>query len=927
MLLDFIRHSPRIVRTVYLFAAAVVFCLAGYSFLTVMVWRTVSNDQCEWVDEFTDSTRIYIDSVAPGSEAERAGLTSGDIVLLLNGRVFRTSDDVIAYAQTLPPGTVSLRVERDQRPIELTLVKRAGRKLGMRMYDRYGMRLTITRIVPGGVADRAGLRDGDVLLRIDGVSVLTRSGPMPLINRHEAGTEAVYLVDRAGQRLELPVTILKTVNIVFLAQFLLGLGIALVGLVVVLVRPDRIQRRFARYGLLSLLFFASLAMEVISQSSDDALWKMRAFGTAYLFAIAVASPAFVSFFMHFPVRKSVADRRWVRAFITLVPILASAFIAARYFGLLKMSALPVIAFLAGMIPYIFLLTGFVLFAHSYFHLPDLRQRRQLRPVLIAVVTATLTVLYLVVIRRVYPLAIFLDPWLLTPAVLIVGIPPAFGYSIVKHRLMDVTLIVKRSLIYGAITMAVAMLYLLLVFGLGRLIGWYLGQTDNTLVNVIAFVVIALLFDPLKRRVQAVVDRVFYQERTAYHQALLEFSRELPRQIDLDGILHSLISRVSGAMHIEAMAVSLCDTAEGCHVVAQHFPADMLGLSDCRDGALSVLRESRAPLSLVAPDEDLASRLPADELARYRTAGVELFVPMMIQDRLIGAIIVGAKRSGKLYSREDIELLSTVGSQAAIALENARLHRSEIEKQKLDEQMAMARRIQTGLLPRSTPAGHGLDISGVSLPALTVGGDYFDYITLPGGRLLVVVGDVAGKGMSAALYMSQVQGLIRFAAHMHDSPKDMLIDVNRHVYEGIERNSFITLVLALFDSVRNTVTICRAGHTPPLLARDGSLFYVETEGMGLGLDSGALFAQSLEEQRLPLDGGELFVLYSDGLTEAMNEAHREFGEDRLATLVRAHRGEPAEDLQRRLIDAVEEHRGSAEQHDDITLVVVKVDARA
>jgi serine phosphatase RsbU (regulator of sigma subunit) len=301
----------------------------------------------------------------------------------------------------------------------------------------------------------------------------------------------------------------------------------------------------------------------------------------------------------------------------------------------------------------------------------------------------------------------------------------------------------------------------------------------------------------------------------------------------------------------------------------------------------------------------------------------LVVPMFLQDRLIGAIMVGSKMSGKVYSQEDIDLLSTVAGQAAIAIENARLHSSELEKQKITEQLQIAQRIQKSLLPRSSPELSQLDIAGVSIPAMTVGGDYYDYIHLPDNRLLVVVGDVSGKGISAALYMSKVQGILRFAASVCATPRDMLISTNRHLYEGMERNTFFTAVLALFDFREGTVTMCRAGHTQPLVGLNGDLHYMHMDGMGLGLEPGAVFDTSLQEVTWPMKPGGLVLLYSDGLTEAMDGGMNLFGEDRLFSIFRSVRDEGAEDIQRRILGEVALHRGAAEQNDDITMVVIRI----
>lgn len=394
-------------------------------------------------------------------------------------------------------------------------------------------------------------------------------------------------------------------------------------------------------------------------------------------------------------------------------------------------------------------------------------------------------------------------------------------------------------------------------------------------------------------------------------------------MDLEAILNSIVNRISSTMHVEKVAVILCDEQEGCYAVTKNIEEECCQFEIGENGLMALLEQTRSAQS-IAFLEDEALKKITKERDRWmiQQSGVVLSVPMMIQDRLIGSVNVGPKMSGKAYSQEDIDLLATVASQAAIAIENARLHKSEIERQKIEEELALARRIQQGLLPKANPLIEGLDVSGVSIPALTVGGDYFDFIEISPKKLLVVVADVSGKGMSVALYMSKIQGMIQAVSHLYEGPKQILTHVNRNIYDGIERKSFITMIVALFDLENREVRICRVGHNKALISSNGELHFLEGSGIGLGLERGPIFESHLEEIHRSLEKNGLFVFYSDGLTEAMNEQKRQFGEETVYELVKSKRHLSASDLQRSILTTVEEFQGSAEQHDDLTLVIVK-----
>jgi sigma-B regulation protein RsbU (phosphoserine phosphatase) len=781
----------------------------------------------------------------------------------------------------------------------------------------------IAQVVPNGVADRAGIRNGDFLLAINGKFFKTEEA-MAIVNGIKRNDYAEYLIERDGRTFTTRVQILKVFDVRYLANFLVGFGFLVVAFVVMMTRPEgTIQRMFGRYGIFTMLLFGFSQLRL----SDLPSTIYYVYACALVLGWVFALPNFVLFFLHFPVRQKAADWKWLKLALYTVAV-ATIFPAVLqlFFGW-KGPIPPFIAYVAGYAPGVFFVSGLIIFTVVYFRSVERSRKKTLRPVLISIAIGVASIIYVNILQRSNQFVIFTTPLLLLPMFLLVLIPCSFGYSIFKYRLMDTDLVLKRSLLYAVVTAMLAGLYLLLVYIISTTMAYTLGTEENQLGNLLAFVILAFAFDPLKRKAQNWIDRFFYQERYNYQRALLEFSQELPSKIHFDEILSSIIGRISTTMHVEKVAVILCDDKEGCSSSAVNIDSGDCGFGRESDGLLALLRETKAPQSfaLLATEPELY-HIHLQDKEKLLKSGVVLSVPMFLQGRLIGTINAGPKKSGKIYSQEDIDLLSTVGGQAAIAIENARLHKSEIEKQRIEEELALARNIQQGLLPKTNPALEGLDISGVSIPAMTVGGDYFDYIELGPGKLLVVVGDVSGKGVSAALYMSKIQGMIQVIAPMYENPKEMLIQVNRRIYESLERKSFITMILALFDTKRKSVSICRAGHNKALIGVNGALEYVKGGGIGLGLERGPLFEQELEQITRPLLPNGIFVFYSDGLTEAMNERKAQFGEETVYDIVKAKRSLTAEQLQHTILTSVEEFRGAEEQNDDLTVVVVKSSIR-
>ena len=214
-----------------------------------------------------------------------------------------------------------------------------------------------------------------------------------------------------------------------------------------------------------------------------------------------------------------------------------------------------------------------------------------------------------------------------------------------------------------------------------------------------------------------------------------------------------------------------------------------------------------------------------------------------------------------------------------------------ERERIGKELEIARNVQVSLLPKSQPEVGGFDIAGICIPAKEVGGDYYDFVSLPDNRIGIALGDVSGKGVPAAIYMTLTKGILQSHAEEGVSPREVLIKVNSLMYRTIERNSFVSMFYAILDVGTRKIRYARAGQCPVILAQGagGQGTFVTPRGMALGLENGKVFDAVLEEQELQLGPGQLLVFYTDGFTEAMNAQTEEFGEDRLLASIAQYRG--------------------------------------
>lgn len=279
---------------------------------------------------------------------------------------------------------------------------------------------------------------------------------------------------------------------------------------------------------------------------------------------------------------------------------------------------------------------------------------------------------------------------------------------------------------------------------------------------------------------------------------------------------------------------------------------------------------------------------------------------------------------RVTSRDQLGELAGSFNDMAQGLQD--LMREQAEKQRLEEELRIARQIQMSLLPAETVTLPGLRIAALCLPAAEVGGDYYDLLPLSATRLGVLVADVSGKGTSAALYMAELKGLVLSLSRIHESPARLLGEANRILSANMDSRSFVTMTYAVVDTVRGSMRYARAGHNPIIHfdAAAGRTRLLTPPGLGLGLDrQGDQFEQILEEAEVPLGKGDVFFFFTDGLSEAMNIKAELFGEDRLRGLLEQSESWGPEEIKEHILAGIRTFVGEAAQHDDMTLVLLKV----
>jgi sigma-B regulation protein RsbU (phosphoserine phosphatase) len=280
--------------------------------------------------------------------------------------------------------------------------------------------------------------------------------------------------------------------------------------------------------------------------------------------------------------------------------------------------------------------------------------------------------------------------------------------------------------------------------------------------------------------------------------------------------------------------------------------------------------------------------------------------------------------GAPFSQSDFVVFKSISEQSAFALYNAIIYSEANEKKRLDHDLEIARDIQRILLPEEAPAITGFEISGINVPARQVSGDYFDYIRIDETHLGVAIADVSGKGVPASLIMAICRSVLRSESAGNASPSEVLKKVNRQLYPDIKEDMFISMAYLVLDHTNGGITLARAGHDAPMLYRRATqtVETIRPPGMVLGIDSGSVFDRLTNDFNVPLEPGDCLVLYTDGVTEALDSEGNEFGIERAVQSVRASAPQGAPAIIKRVIEDVRNFAGSYPQHDDITLIAIR-----
>jgi sigma-B regulation protein RsbU (phosphoserine phosphatase) len=564
-------------------------------------------------------------------------------------------------------------------------------------------------------------------------------------------------------------------------------------------------------------------------------------------------------------------------------------------------------------------------------------KRRLRLLLAGAIVsfAPLYILYLIAVLNGRLMEEYFPRWLFLAAyVMLCLFPVTLAYVIVVQRALDVRVVIRQGLQYAFATGTVQVVRVGLSLASLYAVVSLLGRTHNRLLLLCiigASLAVAIWVKRLTEQLKAWIDRRFFRDAYDAESILSELSEKVRSILQMEPLLETVSRRIADSLHVPHVAVLVGGSP--------YRPAYALGFGTIPDlsfaescATVRLLRESQEPARVYFDDPQSwiyrAPDITEGERSKLAELRAELLLPLTVKDDLLGFISLGPKRSEEPYSGTDLRLLRSVAVQTGLALENARLTAAVAEeiaqREKLHREIEIAREVQERLFPQELPPVPGIDYYGKCRPAQAVGGDYYDFLPLGEGRLGLAIGDVSGKGISAALMMASLQASLRGQAILEpDNLTSLMKRMNHLVYGASSASRYATFFYAQYEAGSRRLTYVNAGHNPPFLVR------MRREASGVerldrgGPVIGLMRDVSYEQASLALCPGDVILAYTDGVSEAMNLTDQEWGEQRLLDAAKSCLTLSAQQVIDRILKAADTFAADAPQYDDMTLVVIKV----
>jgi len=489
------------------------------------------------------------------------------------------------------------------------------------------------------------------------------------------------------------------------------------------------------------------------------------------------------------------------------------------------------------------------------------------------------------------------------------------YATIRYQFLDVQLRFRQSFVYTITSGLLVGLYILVVMESKTMLQPVFGAQAQV-ISYAFIIVVLLLFQPLNNMIDNLIKSLFIRTRTDHRNIIERFSRQVISLFDPIKLRQIIDDTLKTSLLVERVYFVLFDDEISEYAVAKSQDSPRRIVLNRDDLMLRGINLLDSPTYLNSLQDYMRDSRLAEMLQERQ---VKLILPMKDAKHMLGFLALTDKVAGYRYSQEDISLLGTLSNQMVTALTNARLYVDSLERTRLEEEVNMARQIQLDLLPSAPPRLDLCQIAVHSTPSRTVGGDFYDFIPISTDRIGVVIADASGKGMPAALMITQIQAIIRSEVNNGNEIGTIMTNLNNQVVTATSSETYVTLFYGELNTCTGEFRYCNAGHNYPALVHpDGTVDLLQEGGPVIG----AFASMPYQSASIQIHPGDVLFLFTDGLSEAMDDDGNEYGEERIRQFVSEHRNDEAGSIIDFILDDVRKFDATYPPRDDTTIITLK-----
>lgn len=874
---------------------------------------------------------------------EDMSIKRGSILLAIDNKKIYSLDSVFLYIKNS---------DKKVHNLDFFVIKNDEKSIGKRysfevkksdIFDSSFINLEsaviISYVLDAGTSYNAGLKVGDIITKVNGQNFKSAFDAFKMTNLQSNGRSVRFMIYRNGMFSNVNVQ-LKVIKLTFsiLLTFLIGIVLILMAMFIAMKRFYLFQGKIVSLTLLTLGTYITF-LPSSTLMLEPSFYYLKIVLTESVFAIFLA--LLFHSFAYFPFeKKKLVQKTYLFKYFYIFLVFYLAFFYI--YTMLGENYEQIPIFQAG-----YILVTFIYF-FTIFKKYNVKKKEKVRYGRAIVWSYYINLISLIInyfLVSVWGEKLGIEPFTHYYATFIL-IPISYFYTIAKYDLLDSLIKVGKNIQYMIVTSVVnifsVILFIYLVYFLISL-NFYLPNLHFNGNSI------EVLDKPLRPELYAIYSKIlvllisglFLYLIVRFRKVSLEFLNKKYHIVifDYQLLIEELADSFQNQSSLENLASFILDKFQEliklkqCGILVYENESSVVFQSykGVLDNQLTEYIYSKER-EIINNIKEFSGNILIDYLDKdikevLLSCKFKYVIPLRVKGKVLGLMFLGEKLSESRLKANDLLFSNALANQAAVSLENFLLYSDLAKQERLKQELEIAREIQLSSLPKELPSIKSLDISGISLPALEVGGDYYDIFfneEMP-DTITAIIGDVSGKGTSAALYMSKIQGVVKTLQEFNLNIKDLMIKTNELIFTFLNSGSFITAFCIQFNLKEMKLKMARAGHLPLYHydSRKKELIAITPKGIALGLNTGELFNRNLEEVEIDIAEGDVFVLVTDGIVEARNSEQKEYEEERLKEIIKLNISKSSHDIKDCIIQDLNSFTGRTSQFDDITILVIKV----